>query len=727
MNLLKKTDNSGLNIEWDNNTVIMNIGNKESKNQAEVVMQWIPELMVRPDFIQTLEKIEFVSSTHDLCLSWTFVWPGFKVRNSTSSKEEEIEGSFENIINSKSKHCFVVWPELSWKTSIWRMLFLDSLSRGYNPVYLNWENINKNSNYERLIKKEFTEQYDWNLDSFLKQDNKILIIDNFHQRISDSIIWWADNNFDYFIAIVWDEEHMLNFRDNQNYANFDTLSIKHFSSSKQHELIVNWKNWKSGKPEDHIFDKNFDSIEGRISDIITKNHIVPRTPFYILTIIQTFEWYTASDFSITSYWHCYYALLISQLSKKWILPGEIWDCLFYLKNLAYHIFTKWTWSGLISTGEYEKFKINYSNIFLPINKSIISKIESLEYPILRKNEDVKFEFPYTYYYFVWQFLAEKEPNKHIEELCQTIYKKDSAHILIFAIHHTTNHKLLEEIQLHCMTSFDWQPETRLTTEETRFMTQLISELPKSILSEKSIWENRLDERKRMDDFESTNSKTDLEIDDDKNSMNLLEINKSFKIIEVLWQILKNRAGSIEKEKVQELLFEVEKLWLRLLAFLLDAIKSDEVREFIEVRLDLMEQEKGINKNPSLWTKKREFIEKMVQMMAISTIYGILFKVFQSVSIDKLLVLQNQITSENNSPAFELLNILFKISYDTIKIEEIKKLYAKFEQEKNIWALHALSYFLQIYLNNHCVDFKIRQQICSLLWIKYSPNKILIWL
>lgn len=259
------------------------------------------------------------------------------------------------------------------------------------------------------------------------------------------------------------------------------------------------------------------------------------------------------------------------------------------------------------------------------------------------------------------------------------------------------------------------------------MTQLISELPKSILSEKSIWENRLDERKRMDDFESTNSKTDLEIDDDKNSMNLLEINKSFKIIEVLWQILKNRAGSIEKEKVQELLFEVEKLWLRLLAFLLDAIKSDEVREFIEVRLDLMEQEKGINKNPSLWTKKREFIEKMVQMMAISTIYGILFKVFQSVSIDKLLVLQNQITSENNSPAFELLNILFKISYDTIKIEEIKKLYAKFEQEKNIWALHALSYFLQIYLNNHCVDFKIRQQICSLLWIKYSPNKILIWL
>lgn len=120
--------------------------------------------------------------------------------------------------------------------------------------------------------------------------------------------------------------------------------------------------------------------------------------------------------------------------------------------------------------------------------------------------------------------------------------------------------------------------------------------------------------------------------------------------------------------------------------------------------------------------KQDFIGKLAQRMAMSIIHGILFKVYQSVNAKKLMELQASIARKNPEPAFELLNLLFKIGNEEISFEFIKGLVQKYKEEGNIWASHALSYYVQFYLNTHDVDYRIRQKMCGLLGIQHVANR-----
>ena len=108
--------------------------------------------------------------------------------------------------------------------------------------------------------------------------------------------------------------------------------------------------------------------------------------------------------------------------------------------------------------------------------------------------------------------------------------KQSSNILIFTIHHSPNTTLLDEIQLHCMVTFDNQNPASLTTDETAFMSSLMDKLPRQIFADGSVEENREIERKRKDSIvvESNKDEEPYNINDEQ-----VEIYRSLKIIEVL--------------------------------------------------------------------------------------------------------------------------------------------------------------------------------------------------
>lgn len=724
----KIVDWNSTNVEWSSNSVWNTYNISIYANTSETKkIDWANTIWIQPkqEYIDIINKVDFVSTIKELTLEKTFVYPNFSFI-SKDWKEEDIDWNKDIFLDFTNKVSFIKWIELSWKTSIWRKIFIDSFQKNIYTLIIDWDTISNWTNkYEKILKKSFEEQYNSDYDSFISNDNKkILIIDNYHHKISNSFLEYSKQFFSKVILLVLDEEYMLYFRDNKNFADIDVYSIKFFNYTKQHNLISNW--FKTDYwDEEEIYNKDFDIIENKIDDIITKNHIVPKTPFYILSIIQTFENLSPTNLQITSYWHCYNALITSQLIKKWINPTEIQDCYNYLTFLAYKIFElNKTWSENITLEQYNQIKADYWVKYISLNSSILSRLENKEYPIIKINENVKFEFQYIYYYFVWKYLADKkDENNDIEKLCLSIYKKSSSHILVFTIHHTDDSNLLDEIQMHCMVSFENHSISKLSTEETNFMTDIIRELPTTIIEKKSTWENRINERKLKDEQE----KNIKELDDEEieKSDELMELNKSFKIIEVLWQILKNRAGSLEKEKVKELLLEVENLWLRLMTFLLWTIKSQEFFDSIERKIDIIEKEKELKNKYLSSDEKRKNIEKFVQIMAMWTIHWILFKIFQSVWIDKLLLLQKDITKNNPYASYELLNLLFNINFWKITIEDVKDLHKKYSDEKNTWAIRSLSYFIQFYLNTHNdIDFRLRQQLSKLLWFDYTPNKLL---
>lgn len=708
-NINKQTAETIKNNE--NNTYITI--NTENTNKEKSLI-----LKVKQSFIDSIEALEFWWHT----LNSIFVWPEFYFIS--WNEEKNIDWSLDVFLEEKNKTCFIKWIDLSWKSSVGKKIFLDSISDDYYPILLNWSIIDKwNLNFDKILEKEFNEQYTWDYEDYKNKDNKIIIVDNYHIWVNKKFIKFCKENFLKIFFIISDDDFVMYFKDEENYVEFDTYTITTFNNSRKHDLIFNWLK-KDYQTKDEVYNKNFDLIENRIEDITSKNQMFPKHPFFLLSIIQAFENINTKNINLTSYWHCYYALIISQLDKKWIDNNSLDYCFNYLKNLAFHIFTfNWNNSDNISIEEYDNFKNNYSTRYNLMSKSVLNRLENDQYSIIRKKDwKVKFEFEYIYYYFIWKYIADNEDNGDIiENLCEWIYKKSSSNILIFTIHHSSSNKLLERIQKHSITTFFDYKITLLSNEDTCFLNNLIKELPHSILNNKSISDNRKLEQKVKDENEKNYKElTDSEIEENKE---IIELTKAFKIIEVLGQILKNRAWSLEKNKLEELLFNIENLWLRVMTYLLETIKSDDFRKSIEKMVEIFEHSKGEKQFISEYEKTKK-IEEFVQNMWLRTILWLLFKIFQSVAIEQIVEHQRVITFNNQSPSYELLYSLFSLNYGNVNIPELKKLYQKFEEEKNFLALKSMSFFIQIYMNGHYIKVPERQKLHALLWIKkYIPNKV----
>ena len=256
------------------------------------------------------------------------------------------------------------------------------------------------------------------------------------------------------------------------------------------------------------------------------------------------------------------------------------------------------------------------------------------------------------------------------------------------------------------------------------MNGLMSTLPKEIemsRSSKSPEEQRLLSRREQDKIEDETAELNVNDINENSDPEMKEIERSMKIIEVLGQIIKNRSGSFKKTEIKELIFEVEKLGLRILTYFLNTLKSPEFKEWIFERISILEKERG---NYLEKDKIEKIVEQNVEMMGFVIIIGILQRTYLSLSTQKILSLQKEISDNENSVAFDFLFIFFKLNYEGIKSSFIEHYYRKFNDSKNSWAENVLMLLVKSYLDSHNVEYKERAKILSLFGLKYKPNKVL---
>lgn len=685
------------------------------------VVEQYDNLKPKDDFIDSLEKIPFVSNVKDkLILSDIFVWSSAE-QTTLRGKSETKELNFDFLRNNKNKFSLIIGEEAIGKTSLLNQLFLHGRGKKYFPVIFDGNNIHKSLNFDEILKNELERQYGNNdITLFKSHNNKILLVDDYSAKNSENFIKWAKENFQIIIICMRERDYLLYYKDSSAFAPFDIFSLNPFSKEKKFDLLCKWQKVKCTNIED--LEREVDELERKVDDVILNKKIVPCFPFYILSVLQSIDVNTSQNYKITSYGHCYYVLILSQLFKKGIEAEDINDALNYLEKLAYHIFASdknHTWQ--ISSEEYESFKSKYKETYIT-KDSVINYLENNDYPILKNGEYITFEYLYTFFYCLGKYLASSIDEKTIEKLCSNIHKKDYSYILIFIIHHTTDVRLLEEIQLHCMISFDNISPVTLSTEETNFMTDLIDNLPNKILASKSTNEMRKEERKLQDEYEEENSKDEYEDNlSETTSNDVDEILKAYKIIEVLGQIVKNRAGSLEKKKIKELVNEVEELGFRILSFVLSELKNDEFEKWLETRLQALENQ--TTETPIKAEKRKQFIQFNVKFMSTAIIMGMLTKIFSSVATEKIMEIQKEVSSQKNTVAFDFLDILFHLQYKGLTHDFTNEYSKKFKDTKNIWAERVFSYFVQNYMNTHHIKVDEKQKISHLLGIEFSPNRI----
>jgi len=671
----------------------------------------------KKEFLEEIGHISFINQNkRKVTLNDIYVYPKIvKCDQAIKDYRETIHEA--TFFDDENNYKLIKGTELSGKTSLGYSIFLKHIDE--RPViWLDGSMVFKTINFDEFIEKQFEKQFYGQYDEWKKKVNKIAIIDDYDHKISKNFIDYLKENFSKIYILVNEEEYMVYLFDNKSFVDFSLYTIEQLSVNSQEQLIRKWKSLSDGGVL-LLNDVDIDNIEAKINDIIAFNRIVPRYPFYILTILQSLEAFMPGNFAITAYGHCYNALITAQLIKKFVEHSDIDTCFNYLSSLAYDIYrTTKIREEQYNNTTYKEFIVSYKNNHF-ISDSLIKKIENIEYPIIKTdaiNGNISFIYPYTYYYFIGKYFAENwnTCKEIVEHICDEVYYKENSYILIFIIHHTQNKELLDNILLHCMCSFDGYEPAKLTKEETSFMADLIKELPKSILSSLPVNENREKERNI-----SENNQIESDGPEDRGEEPIFrDIRKAMRMMEVLGQILKNRAGSFDKQIVLGAIEEVENLGLRVLNMFIALIKLDSLKDFLEARLN-EEAEKG-----KVFTDmdKRQFIERYIQYLGFLFTMGMLYKISNSLNSEKLIEPVSIITEKVNTPAYKLIMALITLSNKGERgFNVLEEFYKEFQSDSNFIACRSLSFSIQSYMNTHKIDYRVKQRLCSVLGIDYHPS------
>ena len=557
----------------------------------QAVKDLLQSFTIKKPFYDEIQAVEFVrQKKRHITLDDIFTFPTLTIDRNSESGEVFQHVQYEYVSAPENKAILIVGEELSGKTSLLRQVFT-RIQPDYSTVLLDGTRIYKSVNYEEILQKEFSQQITGSFDEWLKIKNKAVLIDDFHHRMKRQIFSYLSRTFSKVIISMNLDEYLVYFKDDASLASFSTLTLRPLTLARQEQLVRKWLTLRDHDVPTEAEDLATDKAEAKLNSIIASNQIIPRYPFYVLSILQTLESFMPKDYSITAYGHCYHALVHAQLVRKG-LDGEAIDtCFTFLTELAADMQAVLRKTDQYAAQEYVSFKEQYQHRHY-IQASILGRLEAKEYPIIHLNgERYRFEHPYLYYYFLGKHLATNGTETEINYLCQNIHLKENAYIIIFAVHHSEKKEIVESILLHCMCSFDKVSPATLDATETKFMAELMLKLPKSIISNKSVSENRKDQR------EAPQDQDDFAEHQEKDS-GLLEISRGLKIIEVLGQILKNRAGSFEKPAVLDILQNTIDLGLRILNMFLNDFRQPEFLIWLRSRLEEAE-------NESLSTRKQK--------------------------------------------------------------------------------------------------------------------------
>ena len=558
-----------------------------------------------------------------------------------------------------------------------------------------------------VFRDVYQRQFDGDYSLWKEQDGKVILLDNLSSTTIDHVTL-AMEHFQQVIVTLSRDTFYAYYRDDDRLAEFKAIEILPLTHSKQEQLIR--KRTEVSGQDKPALDGQIDQIENQVNAIIISNRILPRYPFYILSILQTYEGFMPSDLSITSYGHCYYVLILAHLLKSGISSSddEINACLNFSENLAFKIYCSSSDDHYIGQDSLTAFVAEYKTRYL-IKDATLNRLFDQDYGIITPVNG-QFKIPYMYYFFLGKFLAAngEKHNEIIERMCDKSYIKSNCLTLIFTIHHTSDGGIIDDILLRTMCALDKIEPSTLEQRETKIFENILKDIPSQILSKDSVQSERERERDAKDRQELDEPHEPENTSDDELMGVVNDIYRIMKNNEILGQILKNKYGSLERDRIVEIIETVADGGLRLVQVLLaDQNEINDTALFFHKRypkLDIGAVRQAIRMISFNWT-----------IFHVEGIVGTLNK-------PEIQLLVEEAVAKKNTPAYDLIGYFLRL--DTIEEfsnnqrEQLKKLLNKYRYE---FFRKVISIRTQRYLNTHQVRTPVEQAVCSLLNIKYAPR------
>ena len=620
-------------------------GSSTTTASSNEITEMSSDFSMKDEFRQEIREVEFISQNQDkIEIDDLFVFPNLvpdsdfffdKSDRRMTSSAELIELGLA-LIRGEDK---------SGKTSLLRSLFLCLVDEDCPALLVDLDEYRKLRPDERFLRKVFSAQFKGEYELWARQSKKAILFDNLGAG-DIPFVEFARKKFEKVFVATSIDNHIAYFAEEDVLADFKQVRLQPLRHAQQEELIRKWKSLEldGNSGSNLLSDGSIDQIEKEVNSIVM-NKIIPRYPFFVLSILQTYEAFMPQDLRITAYGHCYHALIVAQVLNLGVGRDDMDSCFNFLGWLAHAMRQNSNEPNTIDKTKYDQFRKEYSKEFL-IKDSVVNRLFDQRGAFLsNKAETVSFCSLYGYYFFLGRYLSDNY-RKHkdtVTEMVEKSYLKENSLSLIFLIHHSNSQDILDDIILHTMVTLDERIPVRLDLKEVSVFQRLLKELPDDITSDKSVGEERRVERDRRDELDKRDDN-----DSEESPVTIVnDIYRALKNMEVLSQILKNKYGSISKEKLSEMVETVLDTGLKLArVFLLDEFEIEHCASYLRKR---MEEEEGV-------TNLREAVSLMVFVLVISSIE-------RSVSsINKIEISQivSAICTDRDTPAYDLIEFLYSI-------------------------------------------------------------------
>ncbi|MBN2395622.1 MAG: toll/interleukin-1 receptor domain-containing protein [Candidatus Atribacteria bacterium] len=691
----------------------------------------IRQLKITEKFESFLQDTDILTKAHsqkeEVFLDDIFIYPELDKYDNLRGYKEKI--SSEELLKSLLDYSKIViaGEDQSSKTTLCKMIFKDLRKKNFIPVYVSDKKTHFSGKIENKILQSFYKQYE-GVD-IIKIDQKriVPIVDDFHFAKNKEKHIKILSEYSYCIIVV-DDIFSLNTNDEKLISSFIYFKIKEFKPSLRYELIKKWVGLTDKKVIDicttnnfyQNIDKTTELIDSTLGKIIGSG-IMPAYPFFILSAIVTYETFaTPLDQEITSQGYCYQAFIYFYLRKQGVRNDDIDIYINFLTELSFYFYKEKKYE--LSPDNFTFFMNSYSEKYnLPIKQRTLLKNVGQIVSVDSLN-NYSFRYLYLYYFFVAKYLAEHIEDsgirKEIKRIMDNLHVNENAYIAIFIAHHSKNTEILEEIKNNALCLFDKYEPATLTKDEVNFFDKQLDIIIKAVLPPTNMTPERERARrlKNKDKIEQSQKDVEQEEDIDKKDYLKIELRRAIKTVEVMGRIIKNRAGSLEKIKLEELFKEAMYVHLRALSSFFEVIKSEDeqkvIIDFISERLrKIIEKEK---KKPSD-EKLKKISKNIFWNLNFFVVYGIFNKIIHSLGSDNLTEIAKKFCDKVDTPASFLIKHGILMWYK--KNLQISELSGRIdENDFSEIAKRAIKLMIVNHCSLHLINHKDRQQIKNVLGI-----------
>ena len=659
------------------------------------------------EFKNEIQETEF-SSQEDIHLEDIYVFPSLKCYPPQTKSLDVIEQTIEDETQLLDKKLVLVHgDDMSGKTSLCRHLFLHLCSKSQSVLMIDLNRISGTPD-QKHIREAYSSQFNGDYSIWQQNHNKTLLLDNLSSSPKSlEFVSFAREFFEQIIVTSSTDRYYSFFKDEPQLADYHEMNIQPLSLVQQERLIR--KRLLRLKQDEVITDGLVDQFESRVNTIVTSNKIVPRYPFYILSILQTYEAFMPDNLSISSYGHCYHALIVTNLIKSGVGKSDnhINACFNFAEQLAFQLFDHDRRVNSDSEFNFEQFVADYKRAYI-IPNALLNRLKHDHYGILL--DDGRFRSPYMYFFFLGRFFSKdrKRYGNEIDRLCDQSFIRSNHLILLFIIHHTNDLHIIDDILLRIMCTLeDVAPATLDSLETARFST-IISDLPRDILSPHSVDIERQRERKELDAIDQKLPESQEVQESPLEDSGRERVNDVYRILKcgkLLGQILRNHYGSLERNKIEEIVLTIANGGLRLVNWILK--DEDEIRDLATyIRGKYQDYTHEQVENAIRWIS---FVWTMVNVERIVT----------EVNVPEIRTTVSDVVGDNSTPAFDLIGYFSHLdSSSKLTKESRDRLAALLKKHRDPFIRSVLSIRTQHYMNTHGSKASVEQAICSLLDIRY---------